>query len=200
MSSTIVSTDMHRTAVNNITRGLGLLAVLAAIVLGGCAGAPPSEPRMDDVVRQNATITVYPPLCRGDTSTYDRGSAQTIAGFLRQRTSGEVVVSSEEIQGYKPNFGELRPRWQIVADSITEHLRTHPMQTQLGVWAVYSFVPGTDTVSEILVELFDKDGKLTRRFTIDQFNIAPRTAAECTELVMATVKNREAIYADKPSH
>lgn len=196
-------------AISNIRRAsaaalssVGRLFTVAIVglMLTACASAPaPSEPLIHDVV-QNGSATVYPPMIWKGAATYDHDSARTLASFIQERTTGVVAVSTQEIKGYNPQYGETRPRWHIMNDSIVEHLKTHPMATDFGAWAVYVFVPGVEqsTGQEIQVLLFNKKGDVVRRISITEFENTPRTAADCTRIVMEAVKTREAVYAATP--
>jgi hypothetical protein len=187
---------------NSFSRALCLFASLALLALATCSSPPPPPeplPGFTDVVK-SSSLTIYPPLLRRNgVHTYDDESAQTLAAFFQQRSNAKVVVSNEEIQGYNPKYGEPRQRFYLVSDSIREHLRTHPLQTDLGAWAVYVFSPGTNLVGEIHVELFDKNGGIVRRFSIDEVEQTVHTPADCTRLVISTIEDRERIYAPKPT-
>lgn len=200
MKSSIPAAHSRCPQVLTMFRVLCFLMLVAAVTLTGCASAPPpSEPHIKDVI-QTASVTVYPPMCWRGTRTYDHASAKTLADFVQKRTTGAVTVSSQEIRGSNPKYSEIRPRYDIVCDSIIDHVTNHPMATDYGLWAVYVFVPGTQqsVVQEIQVELFDKKGAIVRRFTVDSFDTTLSTAAECTEIVMKTVVEREAIYGSTP--
>lgn len=200
MKSSIPAFNPNCPRVPSMFRVLGVVMLVAVATLTGCASAPPpSEPHIKDVI-QTSSVTVYPPMCWRGTRTYDHDSAKTLAAFIQKRTTGVVTVSAQEIRGSNPQYSEIRPRYDIVSDSIIDHVTNHPMATDYGLWAVYVFVPGTrqSVVQEIQVELFDKKGAIVRRFTVDRFDTAPATAAECTDIVMKTVVEREAIYGSTP--
>ena len=166
-----------------------------ATLLAGCSSPPPPEPtsaRMDDVLG-SSSVTVYPPAVVSDTITYDNASMPILADFLRKRTTGSVVVSTEQIRGYNQQFATPRAAWEIMRDSVRAHLAVYPLKTDYGAWAVYVFTPGTNQASDVQVMLFDNQGNVVRRFNVRQFDKQPHSPAECTELVMAVIRQREAI-------
>ena len=179
---------LHRAAFYFIG-GLTLAALLA-----GCSSTPPrvTDTRLDDVFG-SGSVTVYPPAVVVSTITYDDASTPIFADFCRERTTGSVTASSEHIQGYNLQFGTPRPVWEIIRDSVRNHLAIYPLKTDYGGWTVYIFTPGTNVASDIQVMVFDNQGNIVRRFSIKQFDKPLHSPAECTNLVMSVVRQREAI-------
>lgn len=179
------------------TFGSVLVAAIVAVGLLGCAQSPPpAAMRLDDVL-EKSSVTIYPALVWTGRPGYDHGSAQSLVPFIKERTSGAVSVSAEEIPAVNSRWGEARARSRIVGDAAGLHLRDHPLRTDFGLWPVYVFVPGTSSVQEVHVILFDPQGKVIRQLSVAEFTEPPQSVADCTNLVMESVRRREAIYGSR---
>jgi hypothetical protein len=180
-----------------------LVALVCLVLWGGaCKDSPektdtPPAPRFDEVVRQKR-VTVYPALVWAGEPSFDHEAARSLGAFVAERTAG-VEVSREEILPYSVNLSNTRDRANIAVESIAQHLRTHPLRTDLGLWPVYLLAPGTDQVVEIQAFLFNGRGRVVRRFKIDRVDPQVRTPQACTEQVKQVLLTRERIYAPKPA-
>jgi len=182
------------------TTSWALIAIAWVLCVSACSSGQKSASKTEGGLTeavQNASVTIYPSLIWSGAAAYDDSATRTLASFIDERTTGEVVISSEQIPAVNTQFGVDRARWETAADAMRRHLATHPLKTQLGFWTVYVFVPGSKEITETHAILFDGAGQIRRRVSIDQFSKRVYSTDEATQLIIQTVRDREAIYAPK---
>ena len=186
-------------------RHLLVLSVLAVLLTAGACGSP-----IDDEVRESfrarlgsTSFTVYPAFLRSPAGNgWDDASAVRLAAALVEDGQGQAVASDAHV----PITGEVHMNqarmWRESAAEFGAWIAAHPPQTDYAILTEYIGVPAEKEAFGIHAYVVDRSGKLVDGVLLNNHHEGfaaahPRSAAECTELLVTVMREQWAPSAPR---
>jgi len=186
-------------------RSLLSLSALTVLLVAGACGSP-----IDDEVRESfrarlgsTSFTVYPAFLRSPAGNgWDDASAARLAAALLEDGRGQAAVSEARV----PITGEVHMNqariWRESAAEFGAWIAAHPPETDYAILAEYIGVPAETQAFGVHAYVVDRSGKLVDGVLLNSHHEGfaaahPRSAAECTELLVTVMREQWAPSAPR---
>ena len=177
-------------------RSLLALSVLAVLLSAGACGAPIDDEARDAFRTRlgSTSLTVYPAFLRSPAGNgWDDASAARLAKALVDAGHGQAAASDAHV----PITGEVHMNqariWRESAAEFGAWIAAHPPQTDYAILAEYIGVPTETQAFGVHAYVVDRSGKLVDGVLLNDHHegfapARPRSAAECTELLVTVMR------------
>jgi len=173
-----------------------VLSALAALLVGGACGSP-----IDDEVRDafrarlgSISFTVYPAFLRSPAGNgWDDASAARLAAALVEDGRGQAAASDTHV----PITGEVHMNqsrmWRESGAEFGDWVAAHPPETDYAILPEYIGVPAEKEAFGVHAYVVDRSGKLVDGVLLNSHHEGfaaahPKTAADCTELLVTVMR------------
>lgn len=185
-----------------------LTIAVALLLLGGCHGA--INPDAENALRSelgHTTFTVFPTFVRSGDRRFDQGSARGLIKLIEDEKLGTAVFRDEAIDFPGTWHMNQARMFRESFDAIRLHLQNHPIETRFAVVAEYLIGQdreGGPRALGIHAYVLDHGGRPAAGVLMNSHNrgfaqAAPKTAEDCTQVLMNGVRNELLKLRDSPT-